>query len=742
MFALCSQVSEGQGEVSFSEFTGKDGMTGTITKNEGSCYYIWKRTSQYSSSVGYLKIKVGGDYLASIGDYSTDGFSSSLTTEYGYGSTSTINLKFTPPVGSGTGWDSPLYIKVLDKKISITTDEPSCGPALTSATISATAFCSGNATLTANYLFTPQIGVGDVVSIKWKKNGTLIPEGTSTTLSVDDNTATYTYEVFLNGNSMGTSSSFTFTIPDPRIEVTASALSVVKKVGQMEAATITLTPHLLDVCPGNDVGFALTYSDASNAFSISNPDNGVYTLTFDASNNLPEGTYNTSVTFTNGVYSKTVDIVANLVSYPKTYIFKRCTSNCNWNDYATWDNFPVTTTNDGDISLTLNSGDYYKYVLPPDVTVACRNFTLTSSAGDYCNWEFKTYGSIIASDAINIGTTSTRLAGNNSFMTECSSFMRAHSIKIYRKQSLTELKGTYLAENLLIDHTEGGNLSVNECTFIKANEATVQIAGGSMQFNMNGHLISDNISINNPTTYVNMDGIMTLGNLAGGTKIIAGKNATVNMCVNHTQNGDKMGMFVGNILYNYGDFATEHGWGESSNPKDQGDINDNEYVNNNKGTYGFTSDDINNVKLYKAYSTYNDCITERGMAALLPIELTFFEVKGEKNIITFNWQTKTESNNDYFKVEYSTNGKDWKEVGRENGQGTTSEMTSYTTVFENKLPNMFVYFRLTQVDFDGNTSSSKVIVLDNTTSQSKFKILQNGPLNILYNSQGKRVVEK
>ena len=33
VFALCSQVSEGQGEVSFSEFTGKDGMTGTITKN-------------------------------------------------------------------------------------------------------------------------------------------------------------------------------------------------------------------------------------------------------------------------------------------------------------------------------------------------------------------------------------------------------------------------------------------------------------------------------------------------------------------------------------------------------------------------------------------------------------------------------------------------------------------------------------------------------------------------------------
>lgn len=627
-------------------------------------------------------------------------------------------------------------------KVEFSTNEPSCGPALTSATISATAFCSGNATLTANYLFTPQIGVGDVVSIKWKKNGTLISEGTSTTLSVNDNTATYTYEVFLNGNSMGTSSSFTFTIPDPRVEVSASALSVVKKVGQMETATITLTPHLLDVCPGVDEGFSWTKTDASNAFSISSPDNGEYTLTFDASNNLPEGTYNTSVTFTNGVYSKTVEIVANLISYPKTYKFKRCTSNCNWDDYATWEDFLVTTTNEGDISLILNSGDNYKYVLPPDVTVACRNFTLTSSAGDYCNWEFKTYGSIIASDAINIGTTSTRLAGVYSFMTECSSSMRAQSINIYRKQSLTELKGTYLAENFRIDHTEGGNLSVNECSLIKANDAIVQIAGGSMQFNMNGHLISDNISINNPTTYVNMDGIMTLGNLAGGTKIIAGKNATVNICVNPTQNGDNMGMFVGSVLYNYGDFETEHGWGELSNPKNEVDINDYTYVNNNKGTYGFTSDDINNVKLYKAYSTYDDCINERGMAALLPIELTIFEVKGEKNIITFIWQTKTETNNDYFKVEYSTNGKDWKEVGREYGQGTTSEMTSYKAVFENNLPNMFVYFRLTQVDFDGNSSSSKVIVLDNTARESKFRTLQYGPLYIQYNSQEKRVVEK
>ena len=722
VFALCSQVSVGQ-----ITFTAEPANQETITTNTCSGKTIFHVTGGYS-----------GIYIKANGSNLIDNTPVGYTVDKGsLGTTKWSNTFFT---------DKPGYFMVTVVgsviKVEFSTNEPSCGPALTSATISATAFCSGNATLTANYLFTPKIGVGDIVSIKWKKNGTLISEGTSTTLSVDDNTATYTYEVFLNGNSMGTSSSFTFTIPDPRIEVTASALSIVKKVEQIEAATITLTPHLLDVCPGVDEGFSWTQADASHAFSISDPDNGVYTLTFDASNNLPEGTYNTSVTFTNGVYSKTVDIVANLVSYPKTYIIKRCTSNCNWADYTTWDNFPVTTTNDGDISLILNSGDYYKYVLPPDVTVACRNFTLTSSAGDYCNWEFKTYGSIIASDAINIGTTSKRLAGNNSFMTECSSFMRASAINIYRKQSLTELKGTYLAENLLIDHTEGGNLSVNECTFIKANDATVQIAGGSMQFNMNGHLISDNISINNPTTYVNMDGIMTLGNLAGGTKIIAGKNATVNMCVNHTQNGDKMGMFVGNILYNYGDFATEHGWGESSNPKDQGDINDNEYVNNNKGTYGFTSDDINNVKLYKAYSTYGDCINERGMATLLPIELTIFEVKGEKNIITFNWQTKTETNNDYFKIEYSTNGKDWKEVGRENGQGTTSEMTSYKAVFENNLPNMFVYFRLTQVDFDGNTSSSKVIVLDNTTGQSKFKILQNGPLNIQYNSQGKRVIEK
>ncbi len=93
-------------------------------------------------------------------------------------------------------------------------------------------------------------------------------------------------------------------------------------------------------------------------------------------------------------------------------------------------------------------------------------------------------------------------------------------------------------------------------------------------------------------------------------------------------------------------------------------------------------------------------------------------------------------------LEYSINGEDWKELGREYGQGTTSEVTNYEVTFENNLPNVFVYFRLTQVDFDGNASFSKVIVLDNTTRNSKFRTLQYGPLNILYNAHEKRVIQK
>ncbi len=109
---------------------------------------------------------------------------------------------------------------------------------------------------------------------------------------------------------------------------------------------------------------------------------------------------------------------------------------------------------------------------------------------------------------------------------------------------------------------------------------------------------------------------------------------------------------------------------------------------------------------------------------VLPIELLNFE--GECSML--KWSTATENNNDYFIVESSLNGGDWTEVDRVDGAGTTLTPQTYTL---NLNPtNRLKYYRLTQVDFDGQSEVFKII-----------SVSCNKPLEIegVYDMMGKKV---
>lgn len=107
---------------------------------------------------------------------------------------------------------------------------------------------------------------------------------------------------------------------------------------------------------------------------------------------------------------------------------------------------------------------------------------------------------------------------------------------------------------------------------------------------------------------------------------------------------------------------------------------------------------------------------------VLPIELTSFEVTPrEDKEVHFSWETATETNNDYFTIERSKDGLDWKIVSRVDGQGTTSASTTYNYIDEDPfLGNS--YYRLKQTDFDGLFSYSLIqsISLDKKTGDIKI----------------------
>ena len=94
----------------------------------------------------------------------------------------------------------------------------------------------------------------------------------------------------------------------------------------------------------------------------------------------------------------------------------------------------------------------------------------------------------------------------------------------------------------------------------------------------------------------------------------------------------------------------------------------------------------------------------------LPVELTHFKARLQNGDAYLDWGTSTELNNDYFSVEYSTDGQFFTEIGEVKGAGSTQVPQVYEFIHREPVagPN---YYRLRQVDFDGAFEYSDVEVV-------------------------------
>jgi CUB domain len=102
---------------------------------------------------------------------------------------------------------------------------------------------------------------------------------------------------------------------------------------------------------------------------------------------------------------------------------------------------------------------------------------------------------------------------------------------------------------------------------------------------------------------------------------------------------------------------------------------------------------------------------------VLPIELLYFRGNLENGQVDLNWATASEKNNEQFNIERSQNGKDWVLVQVIKGAGNSSHEIKYHCIDENPMFGVS-YYRLVQVDYDGKSTSSKVIVIDNSKARS------------------------
>lgn len=118
----------------------------------------------------------------------------------------------------------------------------------------------------------------------------------------------------------------------------------------------------------------------------------------------------------------------------------------------------------------------------------------------------------------------------------------------------------------------------------------------------------------------------------------------------------------------------------------------------------------------------------------LPIDLLSFNAKQNKETVDLDWATATEINNDYFEIERSIDGIEFKELLRVDGSGTTSRTHEYGAVDNDPLPGLS-YYRLKQIDFDGKYSISEPVAVNFSGEKTKLVIYpnpSNDKVNILY----------
>jgi hypothetical protein len=100
----------------------------------------------------------------------------------------------------------------------------------------------------------------------------------------------------------------------------------------------------------------------------------------------------------------------------------------------------------------------------------------------------------------------------------------------------------------------------------------------------------------------------------------------------------------------------------------------------------------------------------------LPVELVSFTGKNEGSKNKLEWTTLSEKNNDFFTLERSENGINFESFGTKDGAGNSTSKNDYT-YYDNSPYNGVSYYRLKQTDFDGKSTHSSVIAIENKLNE-------------------------
>lgn len=110
---------------------------------------------------------------------------------------------------------------------------------------------------------------------------------------------------------------------------------------------------------------------------------------------------------------------------------------------------------------------------------------------------------------------------------------------------------------------------------------------------------------------------------------------------------------------------------------------------------------------------------------IVPVELVSFAAVVNKNDVTLNWSTVTETNNQGFEIQKTTGDNIFERIGFVPGHGTSTEANLYSFI-DSKVEDGNYSYRLKQIDYNGTFEYSDEVTVEVITPL-KFVLEQNYP---------------
>ncbi len=114
----------------------------------------------------------------------------------------------------------------------------------------------------------------------------------------------------------------------------------------------------------------------------------------------------------------------------------------------------------------------------------------------------------------------------------------------------------------------------------------------------------------------------------------------------------------------------------------------------------------------------------------LPITLISFNAFPENGEVKLEWSTASETDNAFFTIQKSTDGRGWTTVQKVLGSGTSSNIENYTAYDQTPFPGIS-YYRLMQTDIDGKQTFSPIISINLENKNAEISVFPNPAINLV-----------